>query len=58
MAGLPCTDPHIQAFSGFAALNGRSQAGERVRYYGMIDLYTGQRVCEAVLAALRSRSPC
>jgi hypothetical protein len=23
------TDPHIQAFSGFAALNGRTQAGER-----------------------------
>jgi len=55
MAGLPCTDPHIQAFSGFAALNGRSQAGERVRYYGMIDLYTGQRICEAVLAALIAR---
>ena len=56
MAGLPCTDPHIQAFSGFAALNGRgSGAGERVRYYGMIDLYTGQRVCEAVLAALIAR---
>ena len=56
MAGLPCTDPHIQAFSGFAALNGRGNgAGERVRYYGMIDLYTGQRVCEAVLAALIAR---
>jgi glutaryl-CoA transferase len=56
MAGLPCTDPHIQAFSGFAALNGRGEGGgERVRYYGMIDLYTGQRVCEAVLAALVAR---
>jgi len=56
MAGLPCTDPHIQAFSGFAALNGSGNgAGERVRYYGMIDLYTGQRVCEAVLAALIAR---
>jgi crotonobetainyl-CoA:carnitine CoA-transferase CaiB-like acyl-CoA transferase len=55
MAGLPCTDPHIQAFSGFAALNGHSQGGERVRYYGMIDLYTGQRICEAVLAALITR---
>jgi formyl-CoA transferase len=55
MAGLPCTDPHIQAFSGFAALNGRADEGERVRYYGMIDLYTGQRVCEAVLAALVAR---
>ena len=55
MAGLPCTDPHIQAFSGFAALNGRTQGGERVRYYGMIDLYTGQLICEAVLAALIAR---
>jgi formyl-CoA transferase len=56
MAGLPCTDPHIQAFSGFAALNGSSEGGgERVRYYGMIDLYTGQRVCEAVLAGLVAR---
>lgn len=55
MAGLPCTDPHIQAFSGFAALNGTAQPGERVRYYGMIDLYTGQLICEAVLAALIAR---
>jgi crotonobetainyl-CoA:carnitine CoA-transferase CaiB-like acyl-CoA transferase len=55
MAGLPCTDPHIQAFSGFAALNGRRTPGERVRYYGLIDLYTGQRICEAVLAALVAR---
>jgi crotonobetainyl-CoA:carnitine CoA-transferase CaiB-like acyl-CoA transferase len=55
MAGLPCTDPHIQALSGFAALNGGDQPGERVRYYGMIDLYTGQLICEAVLAALVAR---
>jgi crotonobetainyl-CoA:carnitine CoA-transferase CaiB-like acyl-CoA transferase len=55
MAGLPCTDPHIQAFSGFAALNGQAQGGERVRYYAMIDLYTGQLICEAVLAALIAR---
>lgn len=55
MAGLPCTDPHIQAFSGFAALNGPAQPGERVRYYGMIDLYSGQLICEAVLAALIDR---
>lgn len=55
MAGLPCTDPHIQAFSSFAALNGHAQAGERVRYYGMIDLYTGQLICQAVLAALIAR---
>ena len=59
MAGLPCTDPHIQAFSGFAALNGDTEGGERVRYYGMLDLYCGQIICEAVLAALiaRARDP-
>jgi crotonobetainyl-CoA:carnitine CoA-transferase CaiB-like acyl-CoA transferase len=55
MAGLPCTDPHIQAFSGFATLNGDTNGGERVRYYGMIDLYCGQLICEAVLAALIAR---
>jgi crotonobetainyl-CoA:carnitine CoA-transferase CaiB-like acyl-CoA transferase len=27
MAGLPCTDPHIQAFSGFATLNGDTKGG-------------------------------
>lgn len=55
MAGLPCTDPHIQAFSGIAALNNATPPGERARYYGMVDLYTGQRICEAVLAALIAR---
>jgi crotonobetainyl-CoA:carnitine CoA-transferase CaiB-like acyl-CoA transferase len=55
MAGLPCTDPHIQAFSGFATLNGDTKGGERSRYYGMIDLYCGQLICEAVLAALLAR---
>lgn len=55
MAGLPCTDPHIQAFSGFATLNGDTKGGERARYYGMIDLYCGQLICEAVLAALVAR---
>jgi CoA:oxalate CoA-transferase len=54
MAGLPCTDPHMQAFSGFAALNGHG-GGERIRYYAMIDLYCAQLVCEAVLAALVAR---
>ncbi|MFI4986498.1 MAG: CaiB/BaiF CoA transferase family protein [Alphaproteobacteria bacterium] len=55
MAGLPCTDPHIQAFSGFATLNGSGPEGERVRYYGMIDLYTGQLIAEAALAGLIAR---
>jgi crotonobetainyl-CoA:carnitine CoA-transferase CaiB-like acyl-CoA transferase len=56
MAGLPCTDPHIQAFSGFATLNDAEPPGERVRYYGMIDLYTGQLIAEAVLAGLIARN--
>ena len=34
--GLPCTDPHMQAFSGFAALNGEEPGGERSRYYALI----------------------
>ena len=55
MAGLPCTDPHMQAFSGFAALNGEEPGGERSRYYAMIDLYCGHLICEAVLAALVAR---
>jgi crotonobetainyl-CoA:carnitine CoA-transferase CaiB-like acyl-CoA transferase len=55
MAGLPCTDPHMQAFSGFAALNGEEAGGERIRYYGLIDLYCGHLICEAVLAALVAR---
>ena len=59
MAGLPCTDPHIQALSGFAVLNDSGQGAERARYYGMVDLYTGQLIVEAVLAALiaRKKSP-
>ncbi len=55
MAGLPCTDPHIQAFSGYASLNGSTSPGERARYYAMIDLYCGQAITEAVLASLVAR---
>ncbi|MGE0853150.1 MAG: CaiB/BaiF CoA transferase family protein [Hyphomicrobiaceae bacterium] len=55
MAGLPCTDPHIQSFSGFATLNNSVLPGERSRYYGLIDLYTGQLIAEAVLAGLVAR---
>jgi crotonobetainyl-CoA:carnitine CoA-transferase CaiB-like acyl-CoA transferase len=56
MAGLPCTDPHMQAFSGFASLNDATPPGERARYYVMIDLYSGQLIAEAVLAALIARN--
>jgi crotonobetainyl-CoA:carnitine CoA-transferase CaiB-like acyl-CoA transferase len=52
MAGLPCTDPHMQAFSGFAALNGHAQGGERFRFYGAIDLFTSGVIVEGVLAGL------
>jgi crotonobetainyl-CoA:carnitine CoA-transferase CaiB-like acyl-CoA transferase len=52
MAGLPCMDPQMQAFSGLAAING---AGERMRYYAAIDLYTAAVIVEAVLAALLER---
>ena len=45
----------MQAFSGFAALNGEEPGGERVRYYALIDLYCGHLICEAVLAALVAR---
>ena len=55
MAGLACTDPHMQAFSGFAALNGQRPTGERMRYYAAIDLYTSTVIVEAVLAALIER---
>jgi crotonobetainyl-CoA:carnitine CoA-transferase CaiB-like acyl-CoA transferase len=55
MAGLACTDPHMQAFSGFAALNGSRPTGERMRYYAAIDLYTSTVIVEAVLAALIER---
>src|SRR5216683_1380215 len=47
-AGLPCTDPHIQAFSGLSAHNGHG-AGERMRYYAGVDLYCSSVIVEAVL---------
>jgi crotonobetainyl-CoA:carnitine CoA-transferase CaiB-like acyl-CoA transferase len=54
MAGLPCTDPHIQAFSGLSAHNGR-EGGERMRYYASVDLYCSAVIVEAVLAGLVAR---
>lgn len=55
MAGLPCTDPHMQAFSGFAALNGHLPEGERLRFYGAIDLFTSNAIVEGVIAGLLQR---
>ncbi len=54
----PCTDPHMQAFSGFAALNGdpADAAPRRIRYYGFVDLVTSTIIAEAVCAALLVRA--
>ena len=53
-----CTDPHMQAFSGFAALNAApgSDDPRRVRYYGFVDLVTSTVIAEAVCAALLVRA--
>lgn len=55
MAGLPCTDPHMQAFSGFAAINGHLAEGERLRFYGAVDLFTSNLIVESILAGLLRR---
>jgi crotonobetainyl-CoA:carnitine CoA-transferase CaiB-like acyl-CoA transferase len=50
----PCTDPHMQAFGGFAAGNADPVSGRprRVRYYGFVDLVTSSVIAEAIAAAL------
>ena len=57
LAAEPCTDPHMQAFSGFAALNAGEGTGRprRIRYYGFVDLVTSCVIAEAVAAALVAR---
>lgn len=53
LAGEPCTDPHMQAFSGFAATNAdRDGVPRRVRYYAIVDLVTSCVVAEAACAGL------
>lgn len=54
----PCTDPHMQAFSGFAAGNADPAKGppRRIRYYGFVDLVTSTIIVEAVCAALLVRA--
>jgi len=58
LAQEACTDPHIQAFSGFAALKAGREAGgpRRIRYYGFVDLVTSTVIAEGVCAALLLRS--
>ncbi len=45
----PCTDPHMQAFSGFAAQNADPANGlpRRIRYYGFVDLVTSSVIVES-----------
>ena len=56
LASLPSVDTYIQAFSGFASLNGsRGQAAESLRNIGFIDLSTAAMAVPAILAALVRR---
>lgn len=57
MADQPCTDPHAQAFAGFAVLNARppSNTPRRCRYVGFIDVVTSTVIAEGVGAALLVR---
>ncbi len=56
LSGEPCTDPHMQAFSGFAMANADEEGlPRRIRYYGFVDLVTSTVAAEAVCAALLAR---
>jgi len=56
LALLPSVDPYIQAFSGFASLNGSpGSRGESLRNIGFIDLNTSALTVPAILAALIAR---
>ncbi|MBM3223198.1 MAG: hypothetical protein FJZ47_05250, partial [Candidatus Tectomicrobia bacterium] len=56
LALLPSVDPYIQAFSGFASLNGPAGGqGESLRNIGFIDLNTSALAVPALLAALLAR---
>jgi crotonobetainyl-CoA:carnitine CoA-transferase CaiB-like acyl-CoA transferase len=53
LALLPSIDTYIQAFSGFASLNGSiGSRGESLRNIGFIDLTTSALTVPAILAAL------
>ncbi|MGH3265240.1 MAG: CoA transferase, partial [Trebonia sp.] len=57
LAGLQCTDPHIQAFAGGAFSSAeRDGAPRRTRYYAMLDLVSSMVIVEATLAALAQRA--
>ncbi len=56
LATLGATDPHLQAFSGLAALNGTRQGDEQLwRWYGHVDVTSAMCIVQAVLVALWQR---
>ena len=51
-----CGDPLMQAFSGFACLNGaKGETEDAFRFTGLLDLATSSVACASVLAALIER---
>jgi len=56
LSGEPCTDPHMQAFSGFAWANADAGVPRRIRYYGFVDLVTSCVIAEAICGALVDRT--
>lgn len=56
LAQLPSIDTYIQAFSGFASLNGPpGSSGESLRAIGFMDLFTSAVAVPAILGALVAR---
>ena len=56
LAQLPSIDTYIQAFSGFASLNGApGSSGESLRAIGFMDLFTSAVAVPAILAAVLAR---
>jgi crotonobetainyl-CoA:carnitine CoA-transferase CaiB-like acyl-CoA transferase len=56
LAQFPSIDTYIQAFSGFASLNGPpGSSGESLRAIGFMDLFTSAVAVPAILAALLAR---
>jgi crotonobetainyl-CoA:carnitine CoA-transferase CaiB-like acyl-CoA transferase len=57
LANLQCTDPHIQAFGGWALSNASSDGSpRRTRYYALLDLVSSMTIVESILAALLRRA--
>jgi crotonobetainyl-CoA:carnitine CoA-transferase CaiB-like acyl-CoA transferase len=57
LSTLPCTDPHIQAFGGWALANAPPGGPpRRTRYYALLDLATSMVIVEAAMAGLYRRT--